>query len=645
MTCLLCSILAHGNGWIVPAIVMPIYLASLAHRRALERVEEERDQLTQSARWRFSTMEALARAIDAKDRRSNDRLRRIQFFATRLAAALGLSEQDIDGIGTAALLHDVGTLAVPGHVFVQGTPLTNLDVDPVRMHPRIGAELLSGVAFPYPVTDAVLGHHERWDGTGYPGTLKAEAIPLGARILAVVDQFTAATSDRHASGPNRYAEAAELLTRESGAALDPRLVRTFVDLLPSLLAEEADEERAIARAEGLPVDPADAPAAETPAVTRGVFANIALAHGEIYPLYEIAQSLSSNLGVADTMALISSTLSKIVPWSGCSLFVYDRRLDRLDRAFATGLEAPGLVDRAILNDGGLSEWVEGAPRTLATLDPRRLCADVSAEGSNALKSAMVCPLYFGNAFVGVFSVCHVDPDCYTDDHRRLFERICDHTATALHNSLAFEQTREEALTDPLTGLRNRRWLNRYLPQELSRAGRPPHEVALISIDVDNFKDLNDACGHEAGDRALREAATVLTSVCRSYDLCVRLGGDEFVVVLPDCSSGAADIRRDEIENRLGDVELELRPGMRVQLQASTGVAVFPRDGDTCEALLDAADRRMYSEKAKRRRPARARKNSPNLTAGSVRTPASVTPATLAAGLRHAGAVSSLSPLV
>ena len=212
---------------------------------------------------------------------------------------------------------------------------------------------------------------------------------------------------------------------------------------------------------------------------------------------------------------------------------------------------------------------------------------------------MVCPLYFADKFVGVFSVYHVDPERYTEDHRRLFERVVEQTGTALHNSLVFERTKEDALTDQLTGLPNRRWLSRYLPQELSRADRPSNEVAIISIDIDNFKTINDSYGHDVGDQALRAVADALLGVCRSYDVCARQAGDEFVVVLPDCSRDAADLRRDELQECLGAIEIVVCPDVRLRLAASVGVSVFPHDGHTYEALLDVADRRMYRDKSAR----------------------------------------------
>src|SRR5207244_7312227 len=140
------------------------------------------------------TVEALARAIDAKDQTSELHVRRIQIFAGGLARALGLAPDEVEGIATAALLHDVGKLAVPEHILSKSGPLTQEEFQKVRIHPQVGAEIIAAVPFPYPVAPLILSHHERWDGTGYPNGLDGEQIPVGARVLTVVDYFDAVTT-------------------------------------------------------------------------------------------------------------------------------------------------------------------------------------------------------------------------------------------------------------------------------------------------------------------------------------------------------------------------------------------------------------------------------------------------------------------
>ena len=183
---------------------------------------------------------------------------------------------------------------------------------------------------------------------------------------------------------------------------------------------------------------------------------------------------------------------------------------------------------------GLSGWVARNRRTLVNANPRVSFEAAGIAGEIALKSAIVCPLYFNDTFIGCLALYHVEANRYTEDHRRLLERIAEQAGAVIHNSIVFEQTQEDSLTDPLTGLPNRRSMFVHLSRELSRAERLKSEVALIVMDIDGFKAINDTYGHNVGDHALREVANALQGALRPYDLCVRYAGDEFIVVLADC---------------------------------------------------------------------------------------------------------------
>jgi diguanylate cyclase (GGDEF)-like protein len=169
--------------------------------------------------------------------------------------------------------------------------------------------------------------------------------------------------------------------------------------------------------------------------------------------------------------------------------------------------------------------------------------------------------------------------------------------------MLFEQTQEDSLTDPLTGLPNTRFLFMHLTRELARAERLKQEVALLVMDLDNFKSINDSHGHHVGDRALCEVARVLRTAIRPYDICVRYAGDEFIVVLSGCNTEEAESKRTELQQSIDEVYFEARPGKRVELGISVGAAVFPQDGESYEALLATADSRMYQDKSRRKRAA------------------------------------------
>jgi diguanylate cyclase (GGDEF)-like protein/putative nucleotidyltransferase with HDIG domain len=568
----------------------------------------------------LATIEALALAIDAKDQTSQSHIRRVQLYAAALARALGMTENDIQGVKTAALLHDIGKLAVPEHILSKPGPLTPEEFQKIRAHPKVGADIISAVPFPYPVSPLILSHHERWDGKGYPAGLKGDEIPLGARILSVVDYFDALMAERPYHKAMGFDAAVGLLQQEAGKGLDPTVVQKFIELLPALQLEAATLEQTMRRT-AAPEDHGQAigrPATGlTPEPTKkNVFDDIALAHREIYALYEIAQAMGTSLGVSDTMALISAKLSNLVPFSCAALFLYDEDTETLRCRFATGTDAEIIQQIAVHTGEGLTGWVARNRRALVNARPS---ADLEAAGlsqlTTNLQSALVCPLLFSERFIGTLSVYHVEGAFYRDDHRRLLDRVSEQAAAVINNSMLFEQTKEDSLTDPLTGLPNTRFLFMHLTRELARAERLKSEVSLLVMDLDNFKSINDSHGHHVGDRALCEVARVLRTAIRPYDICVRYAGDEFMVVLSGCSVDEAEQKRAELQRGIDEVYFEARPGKRVQLGISVGVAVFPQDAESYESLLATADSRMYQDKSRRKRPAGRDIVRPDVQAG------------------------------
>jgi diguanylate cyclase (GGDEF)-like protein/putative nucleotidyltransferase with HDIG domain len=592
--------------WLMASLLLVSGAVCLVALRMRSRVASERERADGTASLHLATMEALALAIEAKDHTAHNHIRRVQVYSTGLAKALGMADAELQAVQTAALLHDIGKLAVPEHILAKPGPLTPEEFQKVRIHPQIGAEIIGAVPFPYPVAPLILNHHERWDGNGYPAGRKGEQVPLGARVLGLIEFYDALTSDRpyHKA---ITAEAAEALVREeSGRAFDPVVAETFLRILPEL-RQEARKADIEARSFSLPFHDPTA-ITTTPSLTlsgersrQSVFEDIAVAHREIYALYEIAQTMGTSLGVSDTMALIASRLSNLVPFSGCALFLHNEDTDTLYCRFATGADAELIQPLAIKSGLGLIGWVARNRRPLVNARPG---ADFEATGSNlqtSLQSALVCPLLFGDRLIGALAVYHVSASFYRDDHRRLLDRVCEQAAAVIHNSMVFEQTHEASLTDPLTGLPNTRFMFMHLTRELARAERLESEVSLLVMDMNDFKDINDTYGHQTGDRALREVAQVLRTTIRPYDICVRYAGDEFIVVLAGCGADEAEHKRRELQQAVDHLVFEARAQIPLALSISAGAAVFPQDGDSYDALLATADSRMYSDKAMRKR--------------------------------------------
>ena len=580
-----------------------LYFGLRAYRIFKARFRAEQRRAEQLAELHLATIEALARAIDAKDGTAENHIRRVQLYATAVARELGMSAAETQAVRTAALLHDIGKLAVPEHILSKPGPLTAEEFQKVQAHPQVGADIIAAVPFSYPVAPLIQNHHERWDGRGYPRGLKGDDIPLGARILFLVDYFDALTSNRPYHEAMTFEAAVALIEQEAGKALDPRCVQAFVHVLPQVRneAESADKER-----KSGPVDATSAQATRTDRSKSSVFNDIAVAHGEIYALYQIAQTMGTSLGVSDTMALIASKLTSLVPFSACTLFQYDESANLLTCRFATGTDYELMQQLTLKGGQGITGWVARNRRPLVNARPS---GDLEAAGSSlptTLQSALVCPLLLGDRVIGTLAVYHTTPSFYGDDHRRLLDRVCEQAAAVIHNSIVFEQTHEASLTDPLTNLPNTRFMVNHLGRELSRAERGNAEVSLLVMDLNDFKDINDTFGHHVGDRALREIAQVLRGAIRPYDVCVRYAGDEFIVVLAGCGWDEAEYKRLELQEAVESLVFEAKPGVRMPLSISAGAAVFPHDGNVYEVLMAKADRRMYRNKVMYKRDVQAR---------------------------------------
>jgi diguanylate cyclase (GGDEF)-like protein/putative nucleotidyltransferase with HDIG domain len=593
----LAAYLIHTSPSLAFFVAIPIVLFYWGYRTYLGFIEKQQVM-------HLATVEALARAIGARDQTleasktvSDTHVRRVQRLAVTLARRAGMSQDEVKGVEVAALLHDIGKLAVPEHILNKPTKLTDEELKLIHQHPAVGAEIIGAVDFGYPVATLIASHHERWNGEGYPKGLKGEEIPLGSRILGIVDYFDALIADRpyHKAKPEQ--EARLIIKEEAGSFLDPELVTMFLEIL--------EEEMPLAEAAATPRSGAPAPVTEAtaaPAPIDNVVESIARANTEMGALYGLTEAMGSRLSVADTMALIQLRLAPLVPASAWALFVYDHASGASRCEFATGLDSERLHPLEIPAGAGVIGYVARLGKTVRNAHP---AADLRAAGlpdANANLQAMVaCPLRVHDRTIGVLAAYHVTAGYFTEAHEGTLEKIAEKTATVVHDAQTFEKVRTESLTDALTGLQNSRSLLDHLEKEMSKADRYRTERAILVIDVDRFKLINDRFGHPAGDRALQFIARAIRGSVRGYDFCARQGGDEFIVVLQDCDAAQARERAVELQDAVSGIPFEPAPGVAVTLQISVGHAMYPSDGGSFEALIRCADERMYQDKSNRKR--------------------------------------------
>src|ERR1700728_1218912 len=305
--------------WETSLLLVPvIYVIYRSYRLYLGKLEDEKRHVEEMASLHLRTIEALALAIEAKDQTTHDHLQRVRIYAVEVAKELGVTDDEMQAVHAAALLHDIGKLAVPEHIISKPGRLTLEEFEKMKIHPLVGAEILERVQFPYPVVPIVRAHHEKYDGTGYPLGLKGTEIPIGARILAAVDFLDALASDRQYRRALPLNEAMSRLVDESGKSFDPQVVkvleRRYVDLeqlvhqrTDSMSKQKLSTEVEVKDVDpGSKAEPASRPAAGFEAQgkrqvpERSFLGSIAAARQEAQTLFELSQDLGASLSLGET---------------------------------------------------------------------------------------------------------------------------------------------------------------------------------------------------------------------------------------------------------------------------------------------------------------------------------------------------------
>jgi diguanylate cyclase (GGDEF)-like protein/putative nucleotidyltransferase with HDIG domain len=568
-----------------------------------DRLKDAKKHAEEIAALHLRTIEALALAIEAKDETTHDHLQRMPLFALAVAKQLGLSEQEMDALRAAALLHDIGKLAVPEHIISKPGRLTPEEFDRMKVHPLVGAEILERVQFPYKVVPIVRSHHEKWDGSGYPDGLKEEEIPMGARILAAVDCLDALTSDRQYRRALPFPEAMAVFQGEAGKAFDPRVVEVVSSLhqkTDQVMNGPAEEtEKKLSKEEK--IDRGEAPGAGFQETKAGISTGestdflhaIASARGEGQMLFELNQALGNSLSLDETLSVLAVRLQRLIPHDSIAVFIC--KDDYLVPGCVFGENFREFASLRIRMGEGLCGWVAENRKPIVNGNP--LVEPGFLKGvdrSSLLLSALAVPLEGVDRTLGVLGLYRRERDAFTGDHLRILLAISAKLGFSIENALKYQIVENSATTDYLTGLPNARSLFQHLDSELARSKRLQTPLAVVVCDLDGFKQVNDRFGHLVGNVVLRSLASRMKQACREYDYVARMGGDEFVVIMPGFDSAAIK------ERSLLFQSIALEVGVQVcrdpLLSLSAGTAVYPNDGLDADQLLAEADHRMYVNK-------------------------------------------------
>ena len=388
--------------WIIFAAILPLfYLVYRAYWLFLARLQSEKNHAAESASLNLRTIEALVAVIQTREGATGDDDRLVQTYSMQIAKQLQVPENQLKALEAAALLRDIGKIAIPDHLLSSPGQLTPAEMDRVKKHAAIGADILARVNFPFPVVPIVRAHHEKWDGTGYPDGLKAEQIPLAARILTAVDALMSMISERPHRPALPFDEAFAILSAEANRSFDPNVVAALEsrqDELRSAL-EETKEKKG-----RNPVEAAG------PEVSLG---EITLARRED----QIFAGTSSFLSLKESLAVFAVRLSRVVDYD--TIAIYSQVGERLVPEYVSGDESK-LLESAEINVGeGLSGWVAETGKAILHGDPSDDAAALHLSFRTRMRSAVSLPIESAIGRRGVLTLYSAQQNAFSIEDLRV----------------------------------------------------------------------------------------------------------------------------------------------------------------------------------------------------------------------------------
>jgi putative nucleotidyltransferase with HDIG domain len=425
----LISTVPHAIQWELPIICLPVvYIVHRSNRTYVVQMEQEKSHMEQMNSLHLRTIEALALAIDAKDHTTRDHLERVQLYAVEIGKDLKLSGEEMEALRAAAVLHDIGKLAVPEHIISKPGKLTRGEFEKMKIHPVVGAEILERVVFPYPVVPIVRAHHEKWDGNGYPYGLKGKEIPIGARILAAVDCLDALASDRQYRRALPLDEAMAKVASEAGTSFDPDVVRAlqarYVELeqrvrnltpqLQPVLSTDIKITRGHAPAAGFED-------AETPDASQLARLQAAL---DPTDFDKSIRTVDGSLRMQEILAVSAVRIKRIVPFDAIAFYFWHE--NELRAEFVLGDESHRLEQLRVKAGEGLIGWVAEVGKPIVNGNPAVEPGFTGLAGHAAkLDSALALPLQSGCERPAVVAMYRGQKDRFTSVDLESVLPLCD----------------------------------------------------------------------------------------------------------------------------------------------------------------------------------------------------------------------------
>jgi diguanylate cyclase (GGDEF)-like protein/PAS domain S-box-containing protein/putative nucleotidyltransferase with HDIG domain len=510
---------------------------------------------------RLGMASSLFAALRAKHAPTAHHSLRVALSCSAWGAALGLSDAQRDELEVAALLHDIGKIGVPDTILLKPSPLTADEYHVVERHRQVGADILRSCCASPPVLDIVQYAGAWFDGSRETHERRGQELPLGSRLVAIVDAFDAMTSDQVYRRALSHERALAELFEFAGTQFDPQMVQEFCSYIN---ADHLKLQSVVARAWLKALREAEGDGSMWQLSSGRPSSAAAKSESLFYR--KLLESMQ------DAVLFIDSSL-KIMLWN--------RAAERLTGIPAASIEhklwSPSLVnlrdEKANLLSAEECPVIEAIQSGVQTL--RRLSV-MGRAGQRIDIDAHLVPIHGKNGVSHGAAVLLHDASSQITLEQRI---------QSLH---------EQATRDPLTQVANRAEFDRILASCVESHLERRLPCSLILCDIDHFKKINDTYGHQAGDEVLITFAALLRRHCRSGDLVARYGGEEFVMLCSDCDNATATRKAEEIRAEVADFPMQAIEGKGIS--ASFGVTEV-QSGDTPETMLRRSDRALYQAKA------------------------------------------------
>jgi diguanylate cyclase (GGDEF)-like protein len=316
-------------------------------------------------------------------------------------------------------------------------------------------------------------------------------------------------------------------------------------------------------------------------------------------LSEISLALSSSLKASATLEVLLEQVERVIPFDTAAVLLLEGNQVRMasQRGFDRFGGAELIANFSLeLEQAPNLQYMAYALCSHCVADVDNFPGWVRTESSKHSKSWVGAPLVAREHLMGFLSLDKTEPGYYTKEHAKRLEVLARHAALALLNALNYGEVEQASITDYLTGAYNHRYFQQQLRVEWERASRTSHPLSLLIVDIDHFKNVNDAYGHLTGDQVLRVITTRMKGELRGSDQLARYGGEEFAVILPNTSTPGAENVGERLRRSISAFPIWVE-SLSIEITVSVGVATYPDQANTPQDLISRADQAMYQAKA------------------------------------------------